>query len=251
VPDCDERQRLAQEKEVLGYYLSSHPLAEYQATLDTYCTHTTAAAAGLPHRTEVMLGGMLAAIKFSHSKNPKPGAPSKYAMFDLEDMSGIMRSIVWPSDFVNIGQYVEADRVLAVRGTIDKRPGSEEANLIVNELIPLEELAARYTKGVIVRVDERVHGEQALESLREIVRGYPGRCELQIVLALADGSKVVCRCEQVRVELNDQMRRRVEELLGAENFRTFAAPPSSKPPSSKPTNGRTNGAARAPALARG
>lgn len=244
VPEWDERERLAHEKEVLGFYLSSHPLAEYQAMLDTYCTHSTTAAATLPHKTEVLLGGMIAAIKFAHSKNPKPGAPSKYAMFDLEDMSGIMRSIVWPSDFVKIGQHVLADKVLAVRGTIDKRPGSEEANLIVNELIPLDELAARYTKGVIVRVDEQAHGEKALENLREIVRGYPGSCELQLVLALADGSRVVCRCDGLRVELNDEMRLRIEQLLGPENFRTFAAPPAAKP-----ANGRGNGHARSPALA--
>ena len=246
LPEWPERERLANEKEVLGFYLSSHPLAEYQSTFDTYCTHNTATAATLPHKTEVLLGGMLSAIKFTHSKNPKPGAPSKYAMFDLEDMAGMIRSIVWPSDFVNIGHHVQADRVLAVRGTIDKRPGSEEANLIVNEFIPLEELKARYTKGVAVRVDEQAHGEKALERLREIVRGYPGNCELQLVLVLADGCKVYCRCDDVRVELNDEMRVRIEELVGAENFRTFAAPPATKPAS----NGRSRSHGRGPALAR-
>ena len=241
-----ERERLANEKEVLGFYLSSHPLAEYQSTFDTYCTHNTATAATLPHKTEVLLGGMLSALKFTHSKNPKPGAPSKYVMFDLEDMAGMIRSIVWPSDFVNIGHLVQADRVLAVRGSVDKRPGSEEANLIVNELIPLEELKARYTKGVAVRIDERLHGEKGLERLREIVRGYPGNCELQLVLMLADGSKVYCRCDGVRVELNDEMRARIEDLVGKENFRTFAAPPAARPAS----NGRSNGFNRSPALAR-
>ncbi|HVX09813.1 MAG TPA: DNA polymerase III subunit alpha [Pirellulales bacterium] len=246
VPELPERERLAAEKEVLGFYLSSHPLAEFQSTFDTYCTHNTAAAATLPHKTEVLLGGMLSAIKFAHSKNPKPGAPSKYAMFDLEDMAGLIRSIVWPSDFANIGQYVQADAVLAVRGTIDKRPGSEEANLIVNELIPLADLQARYTKGVAVRIDEREHGEQALTRLREIVRGYPGNCELQLVLQLADGCKVVCKCDGVRVELNDEMRTRIEGLVGPENFRTFAAPPAARSAS----NGRANGHSRSPALAR-
>ncbi|HET6879353.1 MAG TPA: OB-fold nucleic acid binding domain-containing protein, partial [Pirellulales bacterium] len=246
VPEWSERERLAAEKEVLGFYLSSHPLAEYQSTFDTYCTHNTATAATLPHKTDVLLGGMLSSIKFSHSKNPKPGAPSKYAMFDLEDMAGLIRSIVWPSDFVNIGQHVQADAVLAVRGTIDKRPGSEEANLIVNELIPLEELKARYTKGVAVRIDEREHGEKALDRLREIVRGYPGNCELQLVLLLADGSKVYCKCEGVRVELNDEMRRRIEELVGRDNFKTFAAAPAARPAQ----NGRSNGKSRSPVLAR-
>ncbi|HEV3025397.1 MAG TPA: DNA polymerase III subunit alpha, partial [Pirellulales bacterium] len=163
MPEWEERERLANEREVLGFYLSSHPLEEFRATLETFCTHSTTAAAALPHRSEVLLGGMLSAVTFKHSKNARPGAPTKYAMWDLEDMSGIMRCILWADDYARFTDLVEADRVLAARGVIDKRPGSEEANLIVNELIPLTALQSRYTKGAIVRIDERVHGEAALE----------------------------------------------------------------------------------------
>ncbi len=88
-PTCaewDDRHRLAAEKEVLGFYLTSHPLAEHEKTLATFCSHTTANVSDLPHRTEVVLGGMLSAIKFSQTKNPRPGTTNtKYAMFDLED----------------------------------------------------------------------------------------------------------------------------------------------------------------------
>ena len=129
MPEWDDREKLAAEKEVLGFYLTSHPLAEHDATLSAYCTHTTAAAATLPPRTEVDLGGMLASIKFSHTKNPRSGSTNtKYAMFDLEDMDGIMRCIIWPEEFANYGHLVAADAILVVRGAIDRRPGSEEAN---------------------------------------------------------------------------------------------------------------------------
>src|SRR5262249_2926067 len=116
MPEWEDRERLANEKQVLGFYLSSHPLAEVQETLDTFCTHTTTAAAGLPNRSDVLLGGVLASVTFKHSKNARPGAPTKYAMWDLEDMSGIMRCILWADDYLRLGQLVEADRVLAVRG---------------------------------------------------------------------------------------------------------------------------------------
>ena len=140
VPEWEPRDRLAKEKEVLGFYLTSHPLAEHEKTLAAYCSHTTAEAAALKHRTEVMLGGMISAIKLAHTKNPKPGSPSRYAMFDLEDTAGIIRCILWPEQFVQYGELVEADAIRVVRGAIDKRPGSDEANLIVNEIIALEDL---------------------------------------------------------------------------------------------------------------
>jgi DNA polymerase-3 subunit alpha len=239
LPEWDERQRLGAEKEVLGFYLSSHPLAEHQKTLATYCSHTTVEAAALKHRTEVMLGGMLSAIKLSHTKNPQPGKPSRYAMFDLEDMDGSMRCILWPEQFVQFGQLVQPDAILVVLGAIDKRPGSEEANLIVNELIPLEDLAGRYTRGIVVRVIEETHGVAALDKLHEILRGYPGTCELQLLICLADGTRVPCRCEKLRVSINTEMRSRVDDLLGPGNFRLITASPTAA--AAGRGNGRGNG----------
>jgi DNA polymerase-3 subunit alpha len=245
IPEWDQRERLAGEREVLGYYLSSHPLAEHEEKLKTFCSHTTVQAAALPGRTEVVLGGMLAAIKFAHTKNPRPGQTNtKYAMFDLEDTSGIIRSILWPEDFARFGHLVEADAILVVRGTIDKRPGSDEANLIVNELIPLDELDGRFTKGVVIRLDETRHTQRHVEQLYEVLRGYPGACALQLVFYLADGSKLACDCDSLRVELNSEMRGRVDDLLGPGNFRLVAAPP--RPNSRSATAGGRNGYQRQP-----
>jgi len=238
LPEWEPRDKLAKEKEVLGFYLSSHPLAEHQKTLATYCSHTTAEAAGLKHRTEVMLGGMLAAIKLAHVKNPKPGNPSRYAMFDLEDTEGIMRCILWPDSFVHYGEQVQPEAIVVLRGAIDKRPGSEEANFIVNEVIPLNQLAERYTRGVVIRISEQQHGQQRLQQLREILRGYPGECELQLTIYLADGSRVFCTCSDLRVAVNSQMRQRVDDLLGPGNFRLLTASPVGN------GNGSGNGRAR-------
>ena len=111
LPEFAEKERLAMEKEVLGFYLTSHPLAEHEATLRTYCTHTSMQVAKLEHRTEVLVGGMLAAIKFSHTKNPRPGSThTKYAMWDLEDLDGIVRCILWPEQFAEMGSTCKAMR---------------------------------------------------------------------------------------------------------------------------------------------
>lgn len=223
IAEWDERQRLGFEKEVLGFYLTSHPLSEHAAALTTYCSHTTVAAATLPHRTEVLVGGMLSAVKFSQTKTARAGSTAtKYAMFDLEDLEGMLRCILWPDDFVNFGHLVQQDAILVVRGVVDKRPGSEEANLIVNELIPVAECAAKFTKGVVIRVQESTHSSRTLEQLHEILRGYPGDCELQLVIYLADGCKVACKCSGLRIAVNAEMRGRVEELLGPGNFRLVA-----------------------------
>ena len=104
--------------------------------------------------------------------------------------------------------------------------GGDDCNVIAKELIPLDQLDSRYTRGIIVRVDEQKHGEEGLKNLREILRGYPGGCELQLLLQLADGSKVHLKCDKMSVELGAEMRNRVDDLLGPGNFRLL----TNKPP---------------------
>jgi DNA polymerase-3 subunit alpha len=226
IPDFPDRERATMEKEVLGFYLSSHPLAEYQSTLRTFCTHATAELAGLPDRTEVFVGGMLSAIKPAHVKNARPGAPTKYVNFDLEDLDGVVRCILWPDDFASFGHFVQPDAILLLRGVVDRRGGGDEVNLIVNELIPLDELGGRYTTGLVVRISESPTAEQELIRLREIVRGYPGSCELQLVLQLADGACVQLSSRRTRLDVNAELRARLDEALGAGNVRLITSKPS-------------------------
>ena len=124
LPEWESHERLAKEKEVLGFYFSSHPLAEHEKMLSAYRSHTTVEAAGLKARTEVMLAGLISAIKLAHTKNSKPNNPTRYAMFDLEDAAGMIRCILWPDGFVRYGELVVADAIRVIRGSVDKRRGA-------------------------------------------------------------------------------------------------------------------------------
>jgi DNA polymerase III subunit alpha len=243
IPELPERERLMMEREVLGFYRSSHPLAEFEEKLSQFCTHTTSQIPNLPDRAEVMLGGMLSAIKLAHVKKVRPGVTAtKYANFDLEDRDGAIRCILWPDDFVTYGELVQADAVLAVRGSIDRR-GGDEANLIVNELIPLDQVDARYTTGLVVRVDERNSDSGTLKTLHEILRGYPGSRDLFFEVALSDGSQVQLKSHRMRIDILPELRRRLEELLGPGRTRSIMAPPTTG------SNSRGNGRRKAPVRA--
>ncbi|ADB16983.1 DNA polymerase III, alpha subunit [Pirellula staleyi DSM 6068] len=231
VPELASKEMATQEKEVLGFYLSSHPLDEHKRTLATYRSHTTADIGPIPDRSEVILGGMVSAIKLSNTKNPKPGAPSRYVMFDLEDTEGTIRCILWPDGYAEMGQMVQPDAILMVRGAIDRR-GGEEANLVINELMPLDQLSTRYTSGLVVRVDTRDQPDDCLLKIREITRGYPGDKELQLVLVLDDASRVHMRAHKMKIDVTPELRTRLDDLLGPGNFQLLTTPP--KPSADRP-----------------
>ena len=111
IPEIEQRERLLMEKEVLGFYLSSHPLAEHEKALASFCSHKTDEIGSLSDRAEVIMGGMLSSLKFAHVKRVRAGAThTKYVNFDLEDTAGSIRCILWPEDFAKMGHLVGATR---------------------------------------------------------------------------------------------------------------------------------------------
>ena len=229
VEEWDEKRQLSCEKEVLGFYLRSHPLAEHQDELQTFCSHTTRDVGGLDHKSEVLVGGLVSAIRIAHTKNARAGSSNtKYAMWDLEDGEGTVRCIMWPDAFAQFGHLVEDDAILGLVAKVDRRPGSEDVNLIVGELIPLDQLAHRYTSCVVLRLRESEHGDR-LRPLREILQGYPGPTQVKLRLELADGDTVHVDCPRQQVRIVPEMRRRIEELLGSGNFRLVATQTAAPP----------------------
>ena len=151
-------------------------------------------------------------------------------------MLGAVRCILWPDDFLKFGELVQADAILLVRGVVDKR-GGDEANLIVNELIPMEQLDSRYTTGVIIRVDQKLHGDDILPKVREICRGYPGNRDLELVLNLDDGSRVFLKSQRLQLDTNSELRSRMDDLLGPGYYQLITTPP-------KPSTSNGNGHGR-------
>ncbi|TWU49802.1 DNA polymerase III subunit alpha [Rubripirellula reticaptiva] len=228
LPEMDEwpdREKLIAEKEVLGYYLESHPLAEFEPRLSTFRTHVTDKLANVKDRAEVVLGGMISSVKIAHTKSPKPGQPSKYANFDLEDMQGAIRCILWPKGFADWGDRVIPDAVVLARGKIDRRGGGDEANLIIDELIPYSDLETRYTHGMRIRLNENEHDGPTVTRLKEIVRGYPGTQELLFTIQLKDGEVVQLKADKSRVDITPELRERIDDFLGAGHYRLLMTKP--------------------------
>jgi DNA polymerase-3 subunit alpha len=234
VPPWSDKEQLLAEKEVLGFYLASHPMAEYEPKLAAFRTHNTDQLAEVAPRTEVWVGGMIGSIKFAHTKNGKPGTPSKYANFDLEDMQGVVRCILWPRQFAEQGEAVVADSVVIARGVVDRRGGGDEVNLVINELLPLAKMDSKYTHGIRVSLQQTQHGSETMSKLREIIRGYPGHQDLLLTLRLEGGETVILKSGKYKVEVTPEMRARLEDLLGPSSYRLQM----SKPTVSAPTGRR-------------
>ena len=184
---------------------------------------------------------MLSSIKFAHTKKPRPGSTAtKYANFDLEDREGTIRCILWPEDFVRLGDLGPAGGGVA-RPRHDRPPRRRRSQLDRQRPGPAGPTGSRYTTGLIICLDE-AHGDAGtLKKVHEIVRGYPGKIELHFQLSLGDAGAVRLKSRRLRVDITPELRRRVDELLGPNHVRLITTKPAPAAPKSRNGNRRPGG----------
>jgi len=101
-----------------------------------------------------------------------------------------------------------------VAGSIDRRAGSEETNLIVNDMVPLADVWSKPPRSVTVKLTEPEHGPAHLDRLAAIVRRHPGPVPLRLVLDLADGRRVLMEADREKVAWSAAFLRETVDLLG-------------------------------------
>src|SRR5208282_4298201 len=162
VPELADAELLGGEKKALGFYMSSHPLTRHAALLQTLATHRAAELAGLPDKTEVILGGMIASVQVRNVQKSRSGL-TRMAKLSFEDLTGSTPAMLWPEEYAKLGELVKNDLIGFVKGTLDRR--REPAELIISKIMPIETAAAELARGVVVRLHKGVHQEADLERL--------------------------------------------------------------------------------------
>src|SRR5439155_8320138 len=114
VPEWPDDQRLAYEKEVLGFYISGHPLAQYAAVIESLGVTTSADLATRSHGARVTLLGHVAALKETATKSG-----NRMAFVTLEDMAGTGAGAVFPEPFKGAAPRRRSRRPLVVPGRGD------------------------------------------------------------------------------------------------------------------------------------
>ncbi|MEM9882797.1 MAG: DNA polymerase III subunit alpha, partial [Planctomycetota bacterium] len=178
VPAWSQKECLDFEKEVMGLYVSSHPLAAYADDLERFSVTTIPDIAGLPAQQEITVGGMLSRVRPTLVKNGR-SAGMKMAMLTLEDAkTNKIDAVCFAETYAQCSNALELDAVVFLQGKVDRR--REEPSIIVDKVIPIDPLdAARRQLTRIVRIviedgpaAANLNGQSKdqLTKLREVLR---------------------------------------------------------------------------------
>ncbi len=217
-----ENQVLAFEKETLGFYISSHPLASLERTLRALSTHSTADLRRPGAAGRVRVGGMLAAVQARFPRNG-PNKDRKYARFRVEDLDGTLDCVAFTEAYERHRDDLTGERIVFLEGTL--ATDREEPSLRVDRVVPVEKAWEELVSSVVVAAGAR--GEEAagtFRSLRSVLEAHPGEAPVFLDLEPRPGFEAVFRIEGVRVCPGPEFNASVEGIFGAGCLRFGRAP---------------------------
>ncbi len=213
LPEWPDHELLAYEKELLGFYVTGHPLTPFAAILEKYSLANTKTLAQLPNRTMTRLGGMIAAVQ--HGVSKKSGKP--YAMVTLEDLEGTVQVLCMNENYDKYRPLLVQGKALFVIGEVNT--GEERPKLFPQEIMPLEDAPRRFTKQVHLRLHTAHLQPENLESVRELVTAHAGKCPLFLCFLRPTGEVVFVEAhERYFVAPSRQLQQAADELLGEETY---------------------------------
>jgi DNA polymerase-3 subunit alpha len=208
IEEWPESQLLSFEKEVLGFYLTSHPLIRYQGDIRELTATDTETLADMANGTQVSIGGLVAEVKEISTKKG-----DQMAFLSLEDMKGKIEVIIFPDLFRTVRPYLKVDVPLLIRGVLDK--GEERYKVKASSVVPLDEAKKERISKVHFRLRTPGLSKEQLLRLREILEENKGGCEALLHLIVPPQSEVIMALSPaLTVEPSERMRQSVEGLFG-------------------------------------
>jgi DNA polymerase III subunit alpha len=206
VPDTEWRQKvkLGFEKEMLGLYISDHPLLGARTTLASVAPTSIGDLTEMKDRTSVTIGGLVGAITRRWTKAGDP-----MIFFQLETLEGSVEALCFPRTVKEVGHLIQEDAVVVVGGHLDHR--GDDIKVVVRDL---RELEIRDDLTVRLSVPATRLSPDIVARLKQILSNHPGPAQVLLQMTSEEGHKVLKLSDQHRVEPRSALFAELKELLG-------------------------------------
>ena len=202
--EWDKKIKLGFEKEMLGLYVSDHPLLGVEGALAAMCTSSIPGLWELDDGTQVTIGGIVGSItrRFTRSGDPM-------YFFSFEDLQGAVEVVCFPRTVAEHGPFVREDAVLVVSGRVDHR--GDDVKLIAQSIREPELNAENLVR---LRVSAARLSRNTVDRLRGVLSNHPGEAAVYLHMVSDGGEKVVKLGDDHRVEARSALFAELRELLG-------------------------------------
>ncbi|MSR02908.1 MAG: DNA polymerase III subunit alpha [Gemmatimonadetes bacterium] len=220
VPPWPEAERLAREKEIIGFFISGHPLAPFKSEVELFGTRTTATLFTWSEQ-QVTIGAVVTSIKRQISK--KTG--KEYARLTLEDFHGTAEAIVFPEAWAQQNQAIFEDACLLLTGGYSQRDrGEDRAPFVVESSKPLIDFRKSGAVAVSIRWGQpSPPPAEGIRAIAALCAEHAGPAPVYIEWSDGNGETAKLRSRRLRVNPNEELVLSLRTLLGADAVRLIRA----------------------------
>lgn len=181
-----QAEMLRREKEVVGFYISGHPLDQFKMEIDSYCTSSLADIANHKNK-DINVAGMVSEVVIRTAKNGNP-----FALFSIEDYDTTLQMALFGEDYVKFSPYLKTGLYLFIRGKVQLRYRTEDQwELKPTNIQLLGDVMDKMAQGVQLSVNLQLLTPNIAEALEEAIATSPGQKRLEITLHVPDEKLVL------------------------------------------------------------
>jgi DNA polymerase-3 subunit alpha len=198
-------EKLTFEKDLLGFYVTGHPLEEYRSVLENGTCKSVADLGELEDKSTVKLAGSLTSVDRKFTK--KDGKP--FAILMLEDLTGSVEVMVWSEAFTKYSNYLETGKVVSITGRLDKR--EDASRIVASEVRPV---AAVREEPVRLQFQRSQTSARDLERVRNTLVEFPGSRPVLFEFVWDDGRRISLRAgERFKVNWLPELQERLSPFM--------------------------------------
>jgi len=179
-PDWSKLERLNKEKEVIGIYLSSHPLDDFRLEISTFCNATLADLQNLSEfaNREVCVAGIVSDTRSGVTRNGKP-----FGGFTLQDYTDSFSFLLFDKDYVAFSNYFRNDYQLLVKGRVQGRHfNPEELEFKIKEIHLLTAVREDLITSITIKLKPELVNPEFIKNLKSVISENPGNKSLKFLL---------------------------------------------------------------------
>lgn len=208
MPEWDETQILRFEKESVGFYITSHPLARYETDLRRLSVSSSEEIGNMPDGAGIMICGIIGGRKVVNTRRGE-----KMAYLQLEDLHGSFEVIIFPELFKRISTLILTDSPLLVSGWIDR--GEKGVKIRTKEIELLADTLSRPVNRVDISLNSEGITASDLIHLKKILSRYHGSCLVYLRFHHPDqGESVIAVNEDLKVNPTESFIMDIETTFG-------------------------------------
>jgi len=217
-PDWDEHQRLGFEKEILGFFITGHPLEKYQEKLLDFHALSTTDIGELKSSTgkdEILVGGILKGIRVAKSKKG-----DLYAQGQLEDMNGSVDVLCFAEPYRRLAERLKLTVPVLIKGGVRVEEGSNP-KVMIGDITPLEDAQPKLPTHLRIKVALETASATTIDELQALCRERKGEARVLFDLERRGDFTAVMEAEGYNVLPDRAFISRVEELCGRGSVRVI------------------------------